>query len=108
MRLLYAGDDRYSAEWLSQGAGNANGIGFLIDLSGDDRYAGEKETTQGAGTYARKKTTYFRARGYPSIGILIDAAGMDTYSRRGRDGTFWHNSAFGVGFDAGPKQQDTQ
>jgi hypothetical protein len=99
-----AGNDRYSADWLSQGAGNANGIGFLIDLKGDDRYAGEKETVQGAGTYTRKDTTYARVRGYPSVGILIDAAGKDTYSRRGRDGTFWHNSAFGVGFDAGPKQ----
>lgn len=99
-----AGNDRYSADWLSQGAGNANGIGFLIDLKGDDRYAGEKETVQGAGTYTRKDTTYARVRGYPSVGILIDAGGNDTYSRRGRDGTFWHNSAFGVGFDAGPKQ----
>jgi len=99
-----AGNDRYSADWLSQGAGNANGIGFLIDLKGDDRYAGGADTTQGAGTYTRKETTYARVRGYPSVGILIDAAGKDTYSHRGRDGTFWHNSAFGVGFDAGPKQ----
>jgi len=100
-----AGNDRYTANWLSQGAGNANGIGFLIDLRGDDRYTGEKDTVQAAGTFARKETTYARARGYPSIGILIDAAGKDAYSHGGRDGTFWHNSAFGAGFDAAPEQK---
>lgn len=101
------GNDRYSASWLSQGAGNANGIGFLIDLAGDDRYDGEAETTQGAGTYTRKESTYARARGYPSIGILIDAAGHDIYSQRGADGMFWHNDAFGVGFDAETPTNDT-
>ena len=99
MLLDGGGNDRYLADWFSQGAGNANGIGFLIDLAGDDKYEGGQDTVQGAGTYERTETTYARARGCPSIGILIDAAGHDTYSHNGGDGLFWHNGAFGVGYD---------
>lgn len=60
-----SGDDLYSAtDDFSQGAGLIGG-GFLIDLSGNDRYIAHN---------------YSQGTGILGIGILADLSGMDQYS----------------------------
>lgn len=104
-----AGNDYYHSSWLSQGAGNANGFGIFIDLDGNDRYFADGPNSQGAGVYTKKETTFSRARGYTSIGVLIDGNGKDTYNCGGEDNTFWRGEYFGVGYDtakpAAPEQK---
>jgi hypothetical protein len=43
-----------------------------------------------------------------ALATALRPAGSDSYSRRGRDGAFWHGSDLGVGFDAGPKHEHQQ
>jgi hypothetical protein len=75
---------------LSQGAGNANGIGMLIDESGDDTYAVKRlHNTQGYGNFRRE---------YGSIGVLIDLIGDDHYTS-GHDMLFWEKGEHGIGID---------
>ncbi len=62
--LDFAGNDTYSADGISQGAGD-HAIGILCDFAGNDRYAIDKESGQGYGDNG--------------VGILLDAAGDDTY-----------------------------
>lgn len=60
-----AGDDRYEAGEVSQGAGWLFGMGILYDRSGNDHYSGTRYS-QGAS-------------GHGGVGILADDAGDDTY-----------------------------
>ena len=65
-----SGHDEYVIMWLGQGAGSANGTGLLIDSSGDDIYRANRADTQGFGS---------PARGFDSVGILLDLAGVDRF-----------------------------
>lgn len=60
-----AGDDRYEAGEVSQGAGWLFGMGILYDRSGNDLYYGTRYS-QGAAAHG-------------GVGILADDAGDDTY-----------------------------
>jgi hypothetical protein len=86
------GNDNYIAYDLSQGAGSANGFGFLADIRGNDTYIVRSDkNTQGFGQVRRD---------YGSIGIFIDRGGKDGYSGGvGRDSTWWSDSNWGVGID---------
>jgi hypothetical protein len=64
------GNDRFEATWMAQGVGNGNGTGVLVDRAGDDVFAGERDDTQGYG---------IGARGFGSIGILLDLKGLDQF-----------------------------
>ena len=91
-RFLYdaSGDDTYASFDLSQGAGNANGIGLLIDEKGDDSYTVKRQhNTQGYGDLRRE---------YGSIGVLLDIEGDDAYSSGG-DAEFWEKGTYGIGID---------
>ena len=93
-----AGDDNYTCHDLSQGAGNANGIGVLLDDAGNDVYSVRNPlNTHGYGN---------RRREYGSVGLFIDAGGIDTYSGLGADGTWWTQSFHGVGVDAGDEEDE--
>jgi hypothetical protein len=61
----FAGDDRYTAGELGQGAGYFQGLGILHDAAGDDGYAGTRYV-QGAAAHQ-------------AAGILVDDAGDDVY-----------------------------
>ena len=90
--LLYdkRGSDTYAAFDLSQGAGNANGIGLLVDALGDDAYVVKKQNnTQGYGDFRRE---------YGSIGVLLDLAGIDSYTSGGNS-QFWEKGRYGIGVD---------
>ncbi len=79
--ILYdaRGNDTYDAIELSQGAGNANGFGLVLDASGDDAYTVRRSSsTLGYGN---------RRRGSGSIGLVVDAVGLDTYPGTPRDGS---------------------
>jgi hypothetical protein len=60
-----AGDDRYEAGEVSQGAGWLFGMGIVFDRSGNDLYSGTRYS-QGASAHG-------------GVGILADDAGDDTY-----------------------------
>ncbi len=88
-----AGNDRYDASDLGQGAGNANGAGLLLDLAGDDSYTVRNAaTTQGYGNLRRHQG---------SVGLLVDAGGMDLYlGSAASDERLWQNGEHGIGVDA--------
>ena len=87
-----AGDDNYTCHDLSQAAGNANGIGILMDDTGDDAYSVRGiANTQGYGNFRRD---------YGSVGVFLDCAGTDSYSGRGSNDAWWSGSHHGVGVDA--------
>ncbi|HLT24662.1 MAG TPA: hypothetical protein VK004_06015, partial [Ignavibacteria bacterium] len=85
------GNDNYSAYSLSQGAGNANGIGILLDRSGRDGYLNKEPfNTRGYGNPRRE---------YGSIGLFADGSGTDYYSVGGMDSTVQNKSYWGTGLD---------
>ncbi len=84
------GNDVYRASWLAQGAGNANGIGMLDDVDGNDHYVAERNDAQGYGTPSRN---------YGSMGLLIDRAGKDVYEGSGGEGQVWMGGFYGGGID---------
>jgi hypothetical protein len=87
------GNDRYSAEWLSQGSGNDSGRGLLIDEYGDDIYTAGMQGTQGCGVFDAR-------RDESSIGILIDGSGRDTFKGNGKSNKVWTCGKIGGGIDA--------
>src|ERR1700687_3781958 len=88
MLLDVKGNDNYSAYSLSQGAGNANGIGILIDESGTDGYLNKYPSdSRGYGNPRRE---------YGSLGIFIDMSGDDFYSVPGLDSSISNSSMWGV------------
>ncbi len=77
-----AGDDTYQAAWGAQGGGAYGGLGALVDLDGHDVYCGAGQ-----------------ARGVDQgIGLLLDAAGDDTYQSESGSGP---GSASGVNLGVG-------
>ena len=87
----WRGDDNYATGDLSQGAGNANGIGILFDFGGNDNYEVRKQAnTNGYGDYRRD---------YGSIGVFIDLSGEDSYAAGYENRSYWVKSKYGVGAD---------
>ncbi len=84
------GNDLYACDGLSQGAGNANGIGILVDENGRDGYLSKDYNTQGYGAPSRN---------FGSIGICADGSGSDFYSEHGPDSTLSLGSNWGVRLD---------
>ncbi len=87
-----AGADTYVCADLSQGAGSANGIGALIDFTGADRYmVVDSANTHGYGNPRRE---------FGSIGLFIDAGGVDDYGRLSRENHVRRDGGrWGVAFD---------
>lgn len=103
-----AGDDRYEAGELSQGAGWLFGMGILHDRSGNDLYSGTRYS-QGASAHGgigiladdRGDDTYWGGIAGAwdlSLGLLIDRGGNDSYqgdhrvgglARAGHQGFAW-------------------
>jgi hypothetical protein len=67
------GDDSYEAGSLAQGAGTANGMGFLLDGGGSDRFS------LSANGWGQDHV----ARGLPGPSFLIGADGSDRFMRGG-------------------------
>ncbi len=63
------GQDQYRSGNLAQGAGHYFGVGVAIDLEGDDSHAGGRTSLGAAGHYG--------------IGLLVDAHGADHYTPSG-------------------------
>jgi hypothetical protein len=74
------GNDRYRAPGLSLGSGNANGIGVLINVGGDDAYVAAGEPSIGAASFSQE---WYDAcepcRDVATTGIFVDVGGHDTY-----------------------------
>jgi len=88
------GNDRYISGPLSQGAAAMNGVGWLYDRAGDDIY--QCASGQGDGG----STEYWGGRGALNLGLLIDGAGVDDYSRPDRqDRSRMRDSQVGLFFD---------
>jgi hypothetical protein len=96
------GDDLYESADRSQGFGATLGSGLLIDLQGRDRYVGAAATgeskrpanfVQGAGVGLWHEAADGVNLG-GGIGVLLDAAGNDSYSA----GSFAQGAAYYRGF----------
>ena len=73
-----AGDDRYTFSSLGMGASNCNGMGLAVDNGGDDHYSSTSTNGWGIGNLSGEcMDTRPDSR---AMGIMIDAAGTDTYS----------------------------
>jgi hypothetical protein len=71
------GNDKYRIISLTAGASNCNGIGLFVDNGGDDEYIAASELSSGLGNISAE---CLGARpDAVSIGIMIDAGGVDTY-----------------------------
>ncbi|MEN9799979.1 MAG: hypothetical protein RL653_3676 [Pseudomonadota bacterium] len=96
-----AGDDVYRAPGLGLGAGNANGWGLLVDLAGNDRYEAPGGNTL-AGFGETNNDTFRAAR--PTVGLVLDAAGEDTWTKTGETLTVPANGAVRVPVGAASAQ----
>jgi hypothetical protein len=92
MLLDGSGNDRYISGTLSQGAGNANGIGVLSDFGGNDQYIA-KDSGQGWGNLEPTTAT-------GSFGLLFDMGGRDSYSLGGKNNTVRYQSSWGMQLDS--------
>ncbi len=93
-------DDSYLIWDLSQGAGNANGIGMFIERGGNDGYLVRNEyNSHGYGNWRRE---------FGSVGIFVDLSGTDFFSGRGKDGEIWTNGSYGIGIDFTKKSKSDQ
>ncbi|MEQ1793200.1 MAG: hypothetical protein ABL970_03330 [Nitrospira sp.] len=63
------GQDQYRSGNMAQGAGHYFGIGVALDLNGDDTHTGGRTSLGAAGRYG--------------IGLLVDAQGADRYTPSG-------------------------
>lgn len=75
-----AGDDEYVSGVFGQGTGYWEGVGFLVDVAGSDSYTGQ--------WYVMGASAHF------GVGLLLDEAGDDRYSAA-------LNMALGAGHDFG-------
>ena len=92
------GNDKYRGPGLSLGGGNANGLGVLLNLGGDDQYVSATEPTLGVGNLSYEVDTDATRRKIPTTGVFIDIGGHDQYAvtvpsnvTRGDD-TSWVNN----------------
>ncbi len=89
------GDDHYTTDGLSLGAGAQNGFGLFVDLAGEDIYESKPKRCLGHGG----SNTYWWGRGQAgSIGLLLDVGGSgDSYQGDTKtDGATHKSSAYGL------------
>ena len=84
------GNDRYFGNTSCNGCGLTNAVGIHIDRSGDDVYAGRRAGGINSGR---------PARGFGSIGVLLDLGGQDDYLGIMKDDGAWRDTDVGVGLD---------
>ncbi len=87
------GNDRYLGSTSCNGSGLTNSVGLHIDRAGDDVYAGRKK---GGVNFGRP------ARGFSSLGLLIDLGGNDDYLGLMDGEGAWRHADMGVGLDLEP------
>ena len=80
MLLDRAGNDSYQCDSLGQGGASQQGIAYLIDLDGVDRYIGGG-TTQGK---SGGNAYHYDATGAYSFSLLLDLGGDEDFYSRGR------------------------
>lgn len=74
------GNDVYRGPLLSLGSGNANGIGILLNVGGDDVYHSAAEPTIGAANFSGEWHDACSAcSAVATTGIFMDVGGKDTY-----------------------------
>jgi hypothetical protein len=77
-----AGDDDYAGGEMALGAGEQNGVGWLFDAGGSDRYADRAKAFGFSGV-----TTYDGGRGAGNLGVFVDEGGdEDSYPGAGHAG----------------------
>ncbi len=78
-----AGNDRYFGSRITVGGGNSNGMGFFADNGGDDQYDALAAYSFGAAGLVGTDVDFPGSprRRVNVIGIFLDAAGTDTYTR---------------------------
>lgn len=91
------GNDHYMGMTSCNGCGLTNSVGLHIDRSGNDTYAGR----EGSINSGRP------ARGFASVGVLVDLQGKDHYLGIMKDATAWRHSDLGVGIDTEPAPEPT-
>jgi hypothetical protein len=84
------GNDRYLGSTSCNGCGLTNSVGLHLDRSGDDIYAARREGGINTGR---------PARGFGSIGVLVDLGGKDDYLGVMADDAGWRHTDVGVGLD---------
>lgn len=71
------GNDTYHLGTLSAGASNCNGVGLFVDNAGNDRYLAFSDYGSGMGNVSGE--CIGETAELPSIGVMIDGGGTDTY-----------------------------
>ena len=80
MGTVAGGDDVYFGPPLSLGSGNANGVGVLANVGGDDRYVAVAEPVLGAASFSQEwYDACVACRAVPTAGVFIDIGGNDSY-----------------------------
>ncbi|MHC4941165.1 MAG: HEAT repeat domain-containing protein [Planctomycetota bacterium] len=91
------GNDRYLGMTSCNGTGLTNSVGIHIDRAGNDTYAGRRGSLN----------TGRPARGFSSVGVLVDLGGEDHYLGIMEDGGIWRQADLGVGVDETPVAKGT-
>ncbi len=87
------GNDQYFGNTSCNGGSLTNSAVIFIDRAGNDTYAGRRS---GGINFGRP------ARGFVSIGVLVDLAGEDDYLGIMDNGVLWSQTNVGVGWDIIP------
>lgn len=87
------GNDRYHGNTSCNGCGLTNAVGLHLDRAGDDTYAARRDGGFNGGR---------PARGFGSVGVLVDLAGKDDYLGAMKDGDVWRGMDVGLGVDVTP------
>ena len=78
--LDLSGNDRYSSKRLSMGAANENGWGIFVDMSGNDSYEITASPRRADSLGAGKESGWGTMReDMPALGLFLDAGGTDSY-----------------------------
>jgi hypothetical protein len=80
LHLDEGGDDHYRAPPLGLGSGNANGIGCLVNVGGDDVFESSGDPTLGAGNYSGELPFGWARQDAPTIGVFVHVGGVATYA----------------------------
>jgi len=91
------GNDQYFGNTSCNGGSLTNSAVIFIDRSGDDTYAGRRSNGINFGR---------PARGFTSIGVLVDLGGNDDYLGIMDNGMLWTQDQVGVGWDIIPPPPD--
>ncbi|MFM8980022.1 MAG: hypothetical protein ACKOSS_06120 [Planctomycetia bacterium] len=92
------GNDRYHGNTSCNGTGLTNSVGLHLDRAGDDTYAARRDGGWNSGR---------PARGFGSVGVLVDLGGKDDYLGPAapdgpQDDRLWRSSDMGLGVDVAP------